>query len=160
MFKFDFTREEKKKRMTKAALRKAKAAEEAVRTKAEKLVMIEKAVSLKHMCDFAVSCSYGDLVLIIAMLHDYIQLLDEFKGEDITYQAYYRERFQHIADHLASQINYDYEAAIEKCKKKQDKEDDDDIGGEALELAYKKAVREKKTKEKQTLEEPENESGN
>jgi len=145
-FKFDFRAEVKKKELAKAALRKAKAAEEAEALRAEKKVMIEKAISLRHMVDYVVSCSHGDLILIIAMLHDYIKILDEFKEDDITYQAYYRGRFQHIADHLAEQIGYDYNAALEKCAKKKEKEDKDDIGGEAFELAYKKAVREQKAK--------------
>ena len=82
----------------------------------EKQVMIEKAVNLRLMCDYVVSCSYGDIVLIICMLHDYIKMLDEIKGEDnIEWTAYYRGKFQKMADRLADQIEYDYEAALEKC---------------------------------------------
>ena len=55
----------------------------------EKQVMIEKAINLKLMCDYAVSCSYGDIVLIICMLHDYVKMLDELRADDIQYQAYY-----------------------------------------------------------------------
>ena len=144
--------EQQKKEHAKRALKRAKAAEEAATRKAEKQVMIEKAVNLKLMCDYAVSCSYGDLVLVIAMLHDYIELLDEVKADDITYQAYYRNRFRHIADHLAEQIGYDYEAALEKCKNRQWDDDKSDVGEDAMVLAYKKNVREAERKEKERQE--------
>lgn len=88
----------------------------------EKQVMIEKAINLKLMCDYAVSCSYGDIVLIICMLHDYVKMLDELRADDIQYQAYYRKKFMNMAVRLAGQINYDYEAAVEKCRRKQWKE--------------------------------------
>lgn len=126
----------------KEVLRKAKVAEQAAAKQAEKQVMIEKAINLKLMCDYVVSCSYGDIVLIIGMLHDYVGQLDEVKGSDITYRAYYRNKFLSIADRLAGQIGYDYDAAVEKCKKKHDKEDKDDVGEEAMVLAYKKSIRE------------------
>lgn len=54
----------------------------------EKQVMIEKAINLRLMCGYVVSCSYLDIVLIICMLHDYIKILDEVKANDIQYQAY------------------------------------------------------------------------
>lgn len=102
---------------------------------AKKQVMIEGAINLKLLCDYVVSCAYGDIVLIISMLHDYISLLDEVMGDDVQYQAYYRKRFLHIADHLAEQIEYDYDAAIEKCRKNREKEDSRNIGGDAMELS-------------------------
>ncbi len=134
----------------KEALRKAKVAEQAAAREAEKQVMIEKVINLKLMCDYAVSCSYGDIVLIIVMLHNYVKLLDEVRGDDIQYRAYYREKFLTIADRLSEQIEYDYDAAVEKCKKKQAKEDKDDVGEEAMVLAYKKSLREAKQKEAET----------
>lgn len=110
----------------------------------QKQVMIEKAINLKLMCDYAVSCSYGDIVLIICMFRDYVKLLDERKGDDITYKAYYRKRFLHIADSLSEQIGYDYDAALEKCRKKQEKESNSDVGEEAMALAIKYGGRGKK----------------
>lgn len=41
--------------------------EESISPEAEKQVMIEKAINLRLMCDYVVSCSYGDVVLIICM---------------------------------------------------------------------------------------------
>lgn len=104
----------------------------------QKQVMIEKVINLRLMCDYAVSCSYGDVVLIICMLHDYVKMLDEIKAEDIQYQAYYRGKFVKMADRLSEQIGYDYDAAVEKCKKKlQKKESASDVGGDAMDLAIK-----------------------
>lgn len=105
----------------------------------DKQVMIEKAINLRLMCDYAVSCSYGDIVLIICMLHDYVKTLDELRGDDIQYQAYYRDKFIKIADKLAEQIEYDYDKAVEKCRKKQLKEErDSDIGEDGLSQLVKK----------------------
>ena len=111
----------------------------------EKQVMIEKAINLRLLCDYVVSCSYGDIVLIICMLHDYVKMLDEIKAEDIQYQAYYRGKFMKMANRLAEQIGYDYDAAVEKCKKKfGQKESNSDIGGDAMDLAVKYGVKGKK----------------
>ena len=82
-----------------------------------KTVMIEKAVNLKLLCDYVVSCSYGDIVLIICMLHDYVKMLDEIKGDDIQYQAYYRKKFTAMADRLAEQIEYDYDELSRGARK-------------------------------------------
>lgn len=103
-----------------------------------KQVMIEKAINLKLVCDYVVSCSYGDIVLIICMLHDYVKMLDEVKNDDIQWKAYYRGKFVTMADRLAGQIDYDYDAAVEKCRKKQEKEErNSDIGEDAMVLAVR-----------------------
>lgn len=94
----------------------------------EKQVMIEKAINLRLMCDYVVSCSYGDIVLIIYMLREYIRMLDEIKVDDIWYQSYYRDKFAKMADRLAEQIGYDYDKAVEKCQKKRQKDDNSDVG--------------------------------
>lgn len=105
----------------------------------DKQVMIEKAVNLRLMCDYVVSCSYLDIVLIICMLHDYINMLDEIKADNIDYQVYYREKFIKLADVLAQQIEYDYEKQLEKCKKKMvAKETNNDVGEDALALTVKR----------------------
>ena len=97
----------------------------------EKQVMIEKAINLKLMCDYVVSCSYGDIVLIICML------LDEVRS-DIQWEVYYRDKFIRMADRLSKQIEYDYDAALEKCRKKLGKKEcSSDVGGEAIALAVK-----------------------
>lgn len=109
----------------------------------KKQVMIEKAINLKLMCDYVVSCSYGDIVLIICMLRDYVKMLDEVRS-DIQWEAYYRERFIKMADRLSEQIEYDYDAAMEKCKKKLgEKESSSDVGEEAMALTVKRSKRKK-----------------
>lgn len=114
-----------------------------------KQVMIEKAINLKLLCDYVVSCSYGDIVLIICMLHDYVKMLDEIR-DDIQWQAYYRNKFVTMADRLAEQIEYDYDAAVEKCWKKQEKKErDSDIGEEAMALMVKRGSAKKKESEKE-----------
>lgn len=117
----------------------------------EKKVMIEKAINLRLMCDYVVSCSHGDIVLIICMLHDYIKMLDELKGDgDIAWMSYYRKKFQNMADRLADQIEYDYDAAFEKCKKKWEKQEkENDIGEEALVLAMKRGTGKKQEKKEE-----------
>lgn len=114
-----------------------KEVEETISPVQEKKVMIEKAINLKLLCDYVVSCSYGDIVLIICMLHDYVKMLDEMRS-DIEWEAYYRGKFLKMANRLSEQIEYDYDAAVEKCKKElQKKEIYSDIGGDAMELVTK-----------------------
>ena len=59
----------------------------------------------------------------------------------------YRKKFLDMADRLATQIEYDYDAALEKCQKKwQKKEKENDIGEDALVLALKKAPKQEEKK--------------
>ncbi len=110
----------------------------------EKRVMIENAINLRLMCDYVVSCSYSDIVLIICMLRDYVQMLDKIM-DDILWKAYYRNKLMDIADRLSWQIEYDYDAAVEKCKKKSGQEKKDgDTGAEALALTMKYGRHKKK----------------
>lgn len=118
----------------------------------EKQVMIEKAINLRLMCDYVVSCSYGDIVLIICMLRDYVKMLDEIRS-DIQWEAYYREKFIKMADRLSEQIGYDYDAALEKCRKKiGQKESSSDIGGDALALAMKYGKGKKKKEDDKNVD--------
>lgn len=119
-----------------------------VKKEAEKQVMIEKAINLKLMCDYVVSCSYGDIVLIICMAHDYVKMLDEIRKDDINYEVYYRDRFLKIADKFSEQIEYDYDKAVEKCSKKlKKKQKSDDVGEDAMILAIKHGKGKKKKEE-------------
>ena len=75
-------------------------------------------------------------------------MLDEIKADDLWYQSYYRDKFVKIADRLSEQIGYDYEKAVEKCRKKQQKkESSSDIGEDGLALSVKRGL-EKEQKEK------------
>lgn len=105
-------------------------------------VDIKGAVNLKSkpISHYEVTASYGDIVLLISMCRDYVKTLDEIRGESIDWQAYYRKKFMGIADRLQEQIGYDYDAAVEKCRKKADKrESNSDIGEDALLLALKRS---------------------
>ncbi len=124
-----------------------------------KQVMIEKAINIKLLCDYVVSCSYGDIVLIICMLHDYVKMMDEIRDDDIQWKAYYRNKFVTMADRLADQIEYDYDAAVEKCRKKQEKEARySDIGEDAMVLAVKSGGTRKKEPVKEVQNEGESNS--
>lgn len=112
--------------------------EEEMSKEEQKRVTIEKAINLKLMCDYVVSCSYLDIVLIICMLRDYVQMVDEIRNDDIQWSVYYREKFLKMADRLSEQIEYDYDSAKERCLMKRRKEEvAGDIGEDAMTLAVK-----------------------
>ena len=71
-----------------------------------------------------------------------------------TYE-YHAEKLRAIARKYQAGIHYDYDAAVEKCQKRQSKQQrDDDPGGDALELAFLKEQREQaKSEEKATRRE-------
>ena len=131
---------ENRKEAKREALKKLQVLHEIEQTMSreeEKQVMIEHAVNLRLMCDYVVSCSHQDVVLIICMLHDYVKMLDECR-EDVVYRVYYRKKFMEMADRLAEQIEYDYDEAVEKCMKKMQRQEvDSDVGGDAMALAMK-----------------------
>ena len=142
-----------KKDHVSTLLKTLHSAEKRIGKEAEKQVMIEKAVNLRLMCDYVVSCSYGDIVLIICMIYDYIKMLDEIREADIQYQAYYRQVFIRMADRLSEQIGYNYETAVEKCRKKMEKEESsNDVGEEAMTLTVKRSIQEHKKKEQMRKE--------
>ena len=77
--------------------------------------------------------SYYSIVFVICMLRD-----------DLTWQdkaPCSREKMRALADFLSGQIGYDYDAAQEKCRKKADKENKDDVGEEAMALMIKRSSR-------------------
>ncbi len=110
----------------------------------EEEVEIKGAVNLKAhpISNYEVRLAYGDLVLLVAMVEDYIKGLDVIKADDIQWQVYYRNKFKKISNNIQEQIEYDYQKAFEKCIKKKDK--DSDIGEEAMALAIKYAPKPKK----------------
>ena len=98
---------------------------------------------------YEVSMAYGDIVLVIAVLHDYLKKQGEkATEEDILWNAYYKGKFQKMADRLSEQIGYDYEKALAKCLKKQGKESNSDIGEDAMALAVKYGARKGKAEDK------------
>ena len=87
------------------------------------------------MEELEVRLSYGDLVLIVSMIRDYVKGLDNLKQEDIQWQVYYRNKFMQMAEKISEQLGYDYDKALEKCLKK--RKNESDVGKDALILALK-----------------------
>lgn len=99
-------------------------------------VLIDK----KGVHKVTVNLATGDLKLIVAMFRDYIKGMDEIKQGDVLYEAYYRNKFLDICKRISEPIGYDYDAALERCLKKNAKEDNSDIGEEAISLTVKRAA--------------------
>lgn len=111
-------------------------AEQSIKDDANKEVEVEHCINIKKMCDYKVSCSYGDIVFIICVLKDYLNLIKDKEG---MLWNYYRKEFAKLADKLSVQIEYDYEKQMKKCRKKMNqKTSEDDIGEEAMALAVKR----------------------
>ena len=89
---------------------------------------------------------YGDICKIVNALRDYARMLRMVCGE-WALQGYHRAVYELHADKLEeiskkyqAGIGYDYDKAVEKCRKKREKQrQDDDVGGEAMAMAYLKA---------------------
>ncbi len=117
-------------------------------------VQIEGAVNLKSrpISEHKVRLAYGELTLIVAMIRDYIKELDERRENrtiginPLEYDVYYRPKFLNIAERISKQINYSYEAQVEKCIKKMSKQSSSDVGEEALALAMKRGNTQNKSK--------------
>lgn len=93
------------------------------------------------------SC-YGDIYKVINALVDYARLLeltcDEWGLEGYHRAVYelYAKDFRAIAKKYQEAIGYDYDAAVARCEaKKKRKRKDEDIGGDALELALKRGTK-------------------
>ena len=99
----------------------------------------------------------GDIYKIVNVFMDYARLL-EAVNDEWGLDAYRRavnevtaDKLRSIAKKYQEAIGYDYEDALAKCEAKKKKtHKDDDVGGDALELAFKKNQRNaaKKKKEK------------
>lgn len=117
-------------------------------------VPIKGAVNLKArpISEFSVRLAYGELTLIIAMIRDYIKEMDNRKENGtlginpVEYEYYYRPKFLAMAERISQQINYDYDAQVEKCRKKMLKgSSNSDVGEEALALTFKRTSYQKPT---------------
>lgn len=71
--------------------------------------------------EYTVSTTYSDVVLLISMLHEYIEML---KGIEGSWMEYYRNKFEKMAKHLEESIGYNYQEKLEKCKKENNDKDD------------------------------------
>lgn len=98
---------------------------------------------------------YGDICKTVNALRDYAKMLRMVCGEwDL--QGYHRAVYELHADKLEeiskkyqAGIGYDYDKAVEKCRKKRGKKQcDSDVGGEAMAMAYLRAQRTAAAKDK------------
>lgn len=94
----------------------------------------------------------GDLYKIVNALMDYARILELAVGQwdlcgfhKATYELY-AEQLRKLARKYAGGIGYDYEKALQKCKKRQERKQRaaDDIGEDALVLAIRE-VRQEET---------------
>lgn len=100
---------------------------------------------------------YGDICKIVNVLRDYARML-RMVCVEWNLQGYHRGTYELYADKLEeiskkyqAGIGYDYDKAVEKCRKKQEKQrNDDDTGGEAMAMAYFKSRQTAQAKERKT----------
>lgn len=91
---------------------------------------------------------YGDICKVVNALRDYARLL-RMVCDEWDLQGFHRASYEHHADILEkiskkyqAGIRYDYDAAIEKCRRKTEKNRrEEDIGEDALLLAIRKGQR-------------------
>jgi len=101
----------------------------------------------------------GDIYKIVNMLYDYARLLElgieqwDLQGfHKATYEIH-AEKCRKIAKKYSDAIGYDYEKAVEKCRKKASRpKREDDIGEDALVLAQRKGSVRRKGKPKPEAE--------
>ena len=112
----------------------------------------------RNKFDCVQSCQ-GDLIVICNALADYASLLSEYLEEEgehinacgrIQYELHIR-RCLKIEKLISEQIGYDREAAIEKCRKKNHRKEED-VGEDAVVLAArrKQNISARKTAQEQT----------
>ena len=100
---------------------------------------------------------YGDICKIVNTLRDYARIL-RMVCEEWNLQGYHRAIYEAHADKLEkiskkyqAGIGYDYDKAVEKCRKNRAKKQrDSDVGGEAMAMALLMAQRAAQSGEKRT----------
>ena len=89
---------------------------------------------------------YGDIYKTVNALRDYVRLLEsvcdqwELTGFHRATYEYHAEKLRKIADKLQAGIGYDYDKAVERCKRKRaQKSHSSDVGEDALLLTVRAA---------------------
>ena len=116
--------------------------------------------------DHEIKTCYGDICKIVDALRDYAQLL-EMVCDTWGLQGFHRATYElragelrKIAGKFQAGIGYDYDAAVERCEKRKGKKRrDEDVGGEAMTMAFLKSqqaaeAKAKKASEKDSAAEP------
>lgn len=96
--------------------------------------------------DREIKTCYGDITKIVDALRDYSRLLKmvcktwNLQGFHRVKYEFYADKLREIADKFQSGIGYDYDVALERCRKKQGKKQrNEEVGGEALAMGLLKA---------------------
>lgn len=98
--------------------------------------------------DHVFKTCYGDICKTVNALRDYSCLLEmvcstwKLEGFHQAKYMYQAEKMREIADKFQAGIGYNYDKAMEKCRKKRGRQQrNSDVGGEAMAMAYLKAQR-------------------
>ncbi len=98
---------------------------------------------LKKWDNLAIQTCAGDITVIINALEDYARILEQTIGE-WNLQGYHKAMYElhaarcrKISDKYQKATGYNYEAALAKCRKRKEKNRDDDIGEDSLTLTAK-----------------------
>lgn len=109
--------------------------------------------------DREVKTCYGDVCKVVDALRDYSRLLKmvcktwNLQGFHHAKYEFYADKLREIADKFQDGIGYDYDAALERCRKKQGKKQrNDDVGGEALAMGLLKAQQTAEAKARKAAE--------
>ncbi len=109
--------------------------------------------------DREIKTCYGDVCKIVDALRDYSRLLEmvcdtwDLQGFHHAKYEFYADKLREIADKFQAGIGYDYDAAVERCRKKQGKKQrNEDVGGEALAMGFLKSRQTAEAKAKKAAE--------
>lgn len=93
----------------------------------------------------------GDLYIIVNALYDYAGILERVAAQQASYQQelylLHAARCRKIAGKFSEQMGYDYDKALERCRKRREKGSGDDTGFDGLEALLQKQKRKKRRKE-------------
>ena len=102
---------------------------------------------------------HGDICKIVDALRDYSRMLKmvcktwNLQGFHRAKYEFYADKLREIADKFQDGIGYDYDAALERCRKKQGKKShNEDVGGEALAMGFLKAQQAAEAKARKAAE--------
>lgn len=109
--------------------------------------------------DHEIKTCYGDICKIVNALRDYSRLLAmvcdswDLQGFHRAKYEFYGAKLREIADKFQAGIGYDYDAAVERCRKRQGKKGrNEDVGGEAMAMAFIKSQQAAEAKAKKAAE--------
>ena len=102
---------------------------------------------LEGRCE--INTCYGDICKIVNALRDYARMLRmvceewNLRGYHQAVYELHADKLEEISKKYQAGIGYDYDKAVEKCRKKREKQQcgdrGDDVGGEAMAMACLKA---------------------